>query len=311
MNEELLTYGKVNSHISPELDLWGWPIAFYLFAGGMAAGLLFFASFFYLRGKHEQYATTIKWAPMLVPPLLIVGLGLLFYDLHVKMNVMRLYMTLNLESPMSWGAWTLLVVTPLSIFWVLPYLIEKYPVAPGKYRNIQKVANQLESYRKPMAWSLIVLSILLGIYTGILLSAFNARPLWNTSVLGILFLVSGLSTAVVAIMWMSKKSAEVRKLRMIDIGLIAIEIFLIIHMIMGLLAGPEAAQSAVFILLTGSYAVYFWGFVVVLGLIIPLLLEILESRGVKIPVYIAPVLVLFGGLCFRIVMIYAGQLSSI
>ena len=37
--------------------------------------------------------------------------------------------------------------------------------------------------------------IALGIYTGILLSAMVARPLWNSAILGPLFLFSGLSAA--------------------------------------------------------------------------------------------------------------------
>ena len=39
-----------------------------------------------------------------------------------------------------------------------------------------------------------VVGIGLGIYTGILLGAFPSRPFWNSSLLGPLFLVSGLST---------------------------------------------------------------------------------------------------------------------
>ena len=40
----------------------------------------------------------------------------------------------------------------------------------------------------------MVLGGLLGVYTGILLSSLGARPLWNTPVLGLLFMVSGLSS---------------------------------------------------------------------------------------------------------------------
>jgi protein NrfD len=38
-----------------------------------------------------------------------------------------------------------------------------------------------------------VLGVALGIYTGILLNTMVARPLWNSAILGPLFLVSGLS----------------------------------------------------------------------------------------------------------------------
>ncbi len=44
-----------------------------------------------------------------------------------------------------------------------------------------------------LAWSNIVLGVALGIYTGILLDTMVARPLWNSAILGPLFLFSGLS----------------------------------------------------------------------------------------------------------------------
>jgi len=54
-------------------------------------------------------------------------------------------------------------------------------------------------YKTVIAWIILIYSVILGIYTGILLSAFNARPLWNTSILGPLFLTSGLSTGAAVI----------------------------------------------------------------------------------------------------------------
>jgi len=163
--------------------------------------------------------------------------------------------------------------------------------------------------RKPLAWALIILSIILGIYAGILLSAFNARPLWNTSLLGPLFLVSGLSTGVAATMWMSKNPAERRLLSRIDIILIGIELFFIVHLFMGFLASSAVQIEAANLFLGGPFTVSFWGFVVVLGLIFPAILEILEIRGYHVPVAIPSLLILFGGLVFRFIMVEAGQLT--
>jgi hypothetical protein len=47
-----------------------------------------------------------------------------------------------------------------------------------------------------------VLGVGLGIYTGILLNTMVARPLWNSAILGPLFLVSGLSAGA-AVMHMA------------------------------------------------------------------------------------------------------------
>ena len=50
----------------------------------------------------------------------------------------------------------------------------------------------------------MALGVVLGIYTGILLSAFGARPLWNSAVLGLLFLISGLSSAAAFVHMVAK-----------------------------------------------------------------------------------------------------------
>ncbi len=53
----------------------------------------------------------------------------------------------------------------------------------------------------------------------------------------------------------------------------------------------------------------FWIFVVILGLLVPALLEILELRKFHIPALISPALVIFGSLALRFIIVYAGQVS--
>jgi protein NrfD len=155
----------------------------------------------------------------------------------------------------------------------------------------------------------MISSVILGIYTGILLSAFNARPLWNTSILGPLFLTSGLSTGAAAIILMSKSHNERVGLAKIDLMLIAIELFLIVHMLMGFRASTQVQIEASKLFLGGDFTAVFWVFVIGLGLTIPAILEVLELKGRKIPYIIAPIMVLFGGLMFRFIMLHAGQMS--
>jgi formate-dependent nitrite reductase membrane component NrfD len=91
--------------------------------------------------------------------------------------------------------------------------------------------------------------------------------------------------------------------------LIGIEIFLIIHMFMGFLASTQVQIDAAELFLGGSYTASFWVLVVGLGLILPAVLEILELRKYKIPVFIPAALVLFGGLMLRFIIAFAGQES--
>ena len=308
MNTERIVIGKNNPHVFPDLEIWGFPIALYLFLGGLAAGILFFTAYQYIRTK-GQISETLSRAAWFAPVALVVGLIALFIDLHNKLFVWRLYTTINFDSPMSWGAWTLLVITPLSILWVLS-LMKQDTFNSGWTASLRIVHNWSVRNRGVLAWSLMLLSVVLGVYTGILLSAFNARPLWNSEALAMLFLTSGLSTGVVIILWLSTRKEEIKFYRRTDAALIGLELLLIIYFFMGLVSGPKAAVESVKLFFGGAFTFPFWSLVVVMGLVLPLVIEVLEMRGKKVPRYLVPVLVLAGGLIFRVIIVQAGQVSS-
>jgi len=309
MKEELFASGRHIPHIDPYLNIWHWPIALYLFLGGLAAGILFFAGYFIVKGKGKEMPATVKWAPIIAPVALVIGLAALFYDLHHKIYFWRLYTTIRFSSPMSWGAWTLMAITPLSFIWVASYIKEIFPKWDWKLDFLNRIEQWIIKNRVPFAWIMMTLSIILGVYTGILLSAFNARPLWNTSILGPLFLTSGLSTGLAAIIWISKNEHERKVLSRIDLILILVELFLIVHLFMGFMAGTAVKAEAAALFLGGEFTVTFWVFVVILGLIFPATLEALELRGYHVPLWLPPFLILFGGLVFRFVMVEAGQIT--
>jgi len=309
MREEIITSGRMNPLIDPQLNIWHWHIPLYLFLGGLAAGILFFAALYTILGKEKEYPTAVKIAPFITPFLLIIGLIALFLDLNHKAYFWRLYTTIRLESPMSWGAWTLMVVTPISFIWCALNIKEIFPRWDWKFKFLYDLDAFFRKHLITMSWILLVSSVVLGMYTGILLSAFNARPLWNTSILGPLFLASGLSTGAAAIILMSKSHAERLTFARIDLILIGIEMFLIVHMFMGFLASTQVHIEAAQLFLGGPYTTVFWVFVFTLGLAVPALLEILELKKFRVPFLIAPVLVLIGGLMFRFIIAYAGQAS--
>ena len=309
MKEEFFVSGRNIPNIDPSLHIWHWQIPAYLFLGGLAAGILFFAGLYTILGKEKEMPTTVKWSTFLVPFALVIGLFFLFLDLKHKLYFWKLYTTIRLESPMGWGAWTLMIITPLSVIWCASYLKELIPGWNWKFSILEKAELFIIKNRKILAWLLVIYGAILGIYTGILLSAFNARPLWNTSILGPLFLTSGLSAGAATIIWMSKSHVERKVMSKIDLILIGIELFLIVHLFMGFLASTEVQIEAAKLFLGGEYTFIFWGGVVVVGLVIPFILEVLELRGVKIPVAIPSLMILVGGLIFRFIMVDAGQLT--
>ena len=336
MNEEIFVSGRMNRFIDPNLNIWHWQIPSYLFIGGLAAGILILASIFTILKKDREYPVITKVAPFIVPFLLIFGLLFLFIDLNHKLYFWRLYLTLRLESPMSWGAWTLLLITILSFFWCGSFAKEVFPKFNWtnkffkfflniffktdlnnnnqnwnwKYLWLQKFEKFVIKYRLFLAWLTLIFSIILGIYTGILLSAFNARPLWNTSILGPLFLTSGLSTGTAVIILMSRNNIERILLTKIDLAFIFIELFFIAHMFMGFLASTQVQINAAEMFLGGDYTVIFWVFVVFIGLILPAFLEIFEINNKHVPKYLPSILILIGGIILRFVIVYAGQASK-
>lgn len=204
MEEELFISGRNIPNIDPNLEIWHFPISIYLFLGGMAAGIIFFASLFTILRKEKKVPTTVKAGMIVALSAIMVGLIALVYDLTHPLYVWQLYLTVRIESPMSWGAWVLLVITFLLILWVFSYSKEMFPKWNWRFDFLKKFQTYLIKHRRTMAMILLPLSLILGIYTGILLSAFNARPLWNNAILGPLFLASGLSTGAAAIILISK-----------------------------------------------------------------------------------------------------------
>jgi protein NrfD len=334
MREELITSGRMNPGIDPHLHIWHWHIPLYLFLGGLAAGLLFFAAYFIISGKQDKFPFAVKYGPIISLIAIVIGLIALILDLKHPAYFWQLLTTVRFVSPMSWGAWTLVLVSIVNLIWIFSYAKDIFKgknkrfsflskltalfVKPNesqssgwewKHKLIRNFEKYSQDKRKAWAWVMIILAIILGVYTGILLSAFNARPLWNTSILGPLFLVSGLSTGAALLMMLSKSHHEKVTFSRIDIMLIAIELFFIIHLFMGFLAGPEVQNEAAYYFLGGEFTVVFWVNVVIIGLIIPAVLETMELLKVKIPLVIPGILILWGGIMFRFIMVDAGQIT--
>src|SRR5512133_1939537 len=139
MKEELLVSGRMNNLVDPHLNIWHWQIPLYLFLGGFAAGILFFAALYFIRGEENEYSTAVKKAPLLTPFLLIIGLAALFFDLRHKLYFWQLYVNIKLQSPMSWGAWTLMVITPVSFIWSALHIKDIFPKWDWKFKWLYDV----------------------------------------------------------------------------------------------------------------------------------------------------------------------------
>jgi formate-dependent nitrite reductase membrane component NrfD len=298
---------------NPFVDLshhvWGWEIPVYLFLGGLVAGMMIISGLQLYRGRWREKSASVGMLPLLALVLLSLGMGALFLDLEHKLYVWRLYLTFQWTSPMSWGSWILIGVYPVLLLalvvrppWPLGHLV------PGLDRLSRQLTARPSLVRGVGALSM-ALGTMLGIYTGILLSSLGARPLWSSAILGPLFLVSGLSTAAALVHMVARDPDEQLRLARADIGFLSAELVLIALFFIGLLSATRVHIEAANLLLGGTYGAVFWVFVVGLGIIVPIFVQTLAVRHRIQHTPVAPLLVLAGGLIFRFVIVYAGQLT--
>ncbi|HEY3381178.1 MAG TPA: NrfD/PsrC family molybdoenzyme membrane anchor subunit [Vicinamibacterales bacterium] len=302
------TLARHNDLIDPLVHVWNWQIPSYLFLGGWVAGMMIIVGFFLLRGRHREETSVTGVLPAVSVALLSLGMLALFLDLEHKLYVWRLYTTFQGTSPMSWGAWILLAVYPalLAVFALRP---------PDVLRDLwpafDRLSDRLAEPRmvRVIAVTNIFLGVGLGIYTGILLSALGARPLWNSGILGVLFLVSGLSSAAAFTHLVARDRGERELLATSDNVFLLVELGVIALFLIGLLSGSQAHAQAARLVLGGPFTGVFWVIVVGLGIVLPLIVQSLTTAGRLAHTALAPLLVLAGGLALRVVIVNAGQFS--
>lgn len=292
---------------------WGLMIVIYLFSAGLSAGAMITSNLSYLYGG-QDFERVGRVGALITPFPISLGLGVLVLDLGSPFNFYQLFLTLELSSPMSYGSWLILLFSIFSVIYFYLWL-------PKRFQLVGQT-HQLEKWKKHLAKVMPFLSVSVASYTGLLLNA-AVRPLWNAPLLPVLFLVSALSTGVAAVIliatlspWKRARHKELQALTKADAALIILECLLILLMIMMGRFSSESESMAFSSLLFGHYAWIFWLLIVGLGLILPLLLELMELKN-KIPVkWTWPVtisssfLVLFGGFFVRYIITYAGQTSG-
>ena len=211
MSEELLVTARDNALIDPSLQIWTWEVAMYLFLGGLTAGIMVLAASMTLLRKDEEAPFAATRLALLAPIVLSLGMTTLFLDLEHKLYVFRFYTSFQVTSPMSWGAWILIVIYPISILQILSTFRRGFPFFSCFADRVElgtSILDWCERNRRTIAIVAIPFAVALGIYTGILLSAFGARPFWNSGVLGPLFLVSGMSTAAALVALIAIRHSE-------------------------------------------------------------------------------------------------------
>ena len=263
---------------------WHLLIVWYFFLGGIAGGAYFTAAIADNFGSsRDKSVFRIGY----VLALLLIGLCgiLLILDLGTPSRFLNMVMNFKFWDPMSIGAWM------LGLFGFFAFVSSALSFVGG---------DGVAPLRRKLSLIGTISGFFIAAYTGVLLSA-TALPLWsNARLMGALFLASGASTGMAAIsllLYLSGESAGdgFKKVKRADRYAIMFEILVLAAflVLLGGAAGP---------LVSGHLALLFWGGLVVVGLVIPLLVDL---AGLGLPGAVPAALVLVGGFILRYVIVMA------
>jgi polysulfide reductase chain C len=310
--EDIHTMRNVK-HLRPQKE-WREIIAIYLYLAAMGAGSFIigtlinwlgvklipsFLPFIDLFGYTLNFSKVpILWGPIMVA----IGAPFLILDLGIKWRFM--YACLNPRT--SWVARGFII---LSIFIILGLVLFAKSVLPFEWLHAESAL-----WRIP---EIIAFAFAFGtaIYTGILLKATKSIPLWNTYLLPLLFLVSALSTGSMAIILSTLGTGlflhDARALKVLMGGeqvLVVIEGIVLYLFLARSYRAAEQGKDSVRLLLFGEMKLIFWGGVVLLGFIFPVILENIASLfpGNVLLIFVAGILLLCGGFFLRLGVLHSG-----
>jgi protein NrfD len=285
---------------------WRWLIIGYFFVGGIAGGCYFLAALLDLRGLPQDRRLARRAYLVAFPATVLCGI-LLTVDLtrplrfwHMLLQSETLRPMIKWWSPMSLGAWALLLFGGVSLLSFLGALATGEAPRPRWYRR-----PGARALRPPAPLGVLIslvgaiLGLFLAGYTGVLLSVTN-RPIWaDTGVLGLAFLLSSASTAAAFLLLLTGARAAdptVHGLQRFDSIALVLELIALVALVISL-------GSLARLWLDAWGALLLFG-VVLAGIVLPLALHV---RGPRAAAPAAAVLVLAGGFLLRAVVVLSSN----
>jgi formate-dependent nitrite reductase membrane component NrfD len=251
-------------------------------------------------GTPNRDKPLMRWATYLAAILVLICPVLLILDLGQGARFWRMLTQFKLLSPVSLGSWALLIFGFFAVLSSLIFLAED-----GKWKIGASFLTRLPH------GLLMRIGAFFGIfvagYTGVLLSS-TVIPFWNSNqLLGLTFLVSGLSTALAAVtlllLWRGyHQIADSHNFHSLELILLGLEVLLVVWMVF---------QEGGDILLTSQFIFTFVVAVAVLGVLIPMfMLLIYRERAMPSSLLaIVSILILVGGFFLRYSVLEAGKAS--
>ena len=305
--------------------VWDSTIAIYLFLLGISAGSTLLAVLY--KRSHKVVDPSQSWiirsTAILAPGSIIIGLTLLIFHLARPWTFWFLMFNYQFDSVMSMGVMLFQVFMATLFLWLA--IIFKNLIASliarfmPKLEFVVSLIGVAEKFTQIIELFLAFLSIALGAYTGFLLSALISYPMLNNPLLPILFLVSGTSSGIAALLVailvvgkVSTHSDEVHFLHKFETPTVLFELLLLFAFFVGLYFGGGQKTLSAVNALSGFWGIVFWVGVVLVGILFPLIANQLASEKLKHHkgfIVLLATAGLIGVLCLRYFILYAGQLT--
>jgi formate-dependent nitrite reductase membrane component NrfD len=271
--------------------VFGWKVIAYLFLAGVGGGAAAVGAAFHLILPEAEFIT--RASVNLGAPLVVVGCILLFFDLGRPQAAFRALSRPN----QAWIARGTIILTAFIVFEAILFAWWIWPIhALTSDSSLFTLLNVLGG----------VFGVLTVLYTGFLFDTTRSIPFWSTPILPLLFLVSGVSTGALALILILLLSGlpvdeEIVLLSQIDLFLVLFEGLIFFFYLHGM-HEVTAARASVRRLINGDLSATFWGGVVVIGLVIPFLLEAFMADRV-FGIVLACLCGLVGGIFVRYVVV--------
>lgn len=290
---------------------WTWWIVFYFFLGGIAAGAYAVGTLIDLFGRErDRHVSNVAYY-IAFPLVAICGI-LLILDLtrperfwHMILQNHTFLPMFKWWSPMSVGAWALLLFGGFSFASFLGALAEDNLFGLGRFHGI--------AARMHHGWIGNVFEIggtlvgfFIAAYTGALLTASNV-PVWSQSTwIASLFLASAASTGIATMLLIlhyfrpATPHSSIRRLERTDRYAMILEVVLIVIFLLSL-------GAALPVFLATPYGIMLLVGTLVLGVLFPLFLSYRTRGAVGNETPVIAVLVLVGGFILRWAIVMGGQ----
>ena len=249
---------------------WHFDHAVYFFLGGMGAAA-------YVIGVIADFLGG-SWAP-LAP----IGIWLGFPLVAIGALVLLVFLGKPLNAVHSWKrpgkSWIARGVIIITIFLVLNAIHIGFWLWP-----FNALADNVGA-RQVLGILGLIFAFGVMIYTGLLLGASRPIAFWSNSMLPMAFLVSALYTGVLIVLFVASLAgpalaAPVGVLSYFVILMVIVQLFVLAFYFQGSHRVPEA-RGSVLLVLNGKLAPLFWFWVFVVGLLLPLVLEIINISALK------------------------------